>query len=218
MKNLTRLTALALVVGLLPASHAFTAGCSSDGSTGDGAGVGSIIFVKRQHTSGAGATAKVDVAGGNGQVLDYDRFEPGGQLVMLTPPRPDGVLKVITADFKTADFNGADVSFDGKQVAFSMKKDENDHYHIYTAQLSEGPDGKFEIHQRTGGPHDDYNPIYIPGGRIAFVTNEMYTQMGTRADEYNHGRGVTQLATISVDGGDADRRLASQNLSHTVAP
>src|SRR6185295_9675620 len=29
---------------------------------------------------------------------------------------------------------------------------------------------------------------------------------------------VTQLATISVDGGDADRRLASQNLSHTVAP
>jgi hypothetical protein len=46
----------------------------------------------------------------------------------------------------------------------------------------------------------------------------MYTSMGTRADEYEHGRVVTQLATISVDGGDADRRLASQNLSHTVAP
>src|SRR5262249_20442157 len=77
---------------------------------------------------------------------------------------------------------------------------------------------KFEIHLRTGGDHDDINPIYIPGGRIAFSTNEMYTAMGTRADEYEHSRAVTQLATISVDGGDADRRLAAQNLSHTVAP
>jgi Hydrazine synthase alpha subunit middle domain len=218
MKNLTRLTALALVVGILPASHAFTTGCGSDGNADTGAGVGAIIFIKRQHTAGAGAGATVNVAGGNGQVLDYERFEPGGQLVMLTPPRPDGVLKVITSDFTTADFNGADVSFDAKQVVFSMKRDGDDHYHVYTAQLTEGRDGKFEIHQRTGGPHDDINPIYIPGGRIAFVTNEMYTAMGTRADEYNHGRGVTQLATISVDGGDADRRLASQNLSHTVAP
>lgn len=213
-----RLSALALLVGVLPASHAFTAGCSSDGNDEQGAGVGAIVFVKRQHTAGMGAAATVNVAGGNGQVLDYERFEPGGQLVMLTPPRPDGVLKVITAGEKTADFNGVDVSFDAKQVVFSMKRDPNDHYHIYTAQLTEGPDGKFEIHQRTAGPHDDITPIYIPGGRIAFVTNEMYTAMGTRADEYNHGRGVTQLATISVDGGDADRRLASQNLSHTVAP
>ena len=39
----------------------------------------------------------------------------------------------------------------------------------------------------------------------------------TEIDREDH-RGVTQLATISVDGGDADRRLASQNLSHTVAP
>ena len=99
-----------------------------------------------------------------------------------------------------------------------MKRDAQDRYHIYTAQLVAGGDGKFEIHQKTGGDRDDINPIYLPGGRIAFVTNEMYTSMGTRADEYEHGRVVTQLATISVDGGDADRRLASQNLSHTVAP
>ena len=42
--------------------------------------------------------------------------------------------------------------------------------------------------------------------------------MGTRADEYEHGRAALQLATISVDGGDADRQLFAQNLSHTVAP
>ena len=42
--------------------------------------------------------------------------------------------------------------------------------------------------------------------------------MGTRADEYEHSREALQLATISVDGGDADRHLFAQNLSHTVAP
>jgi hypothetical protein len=218
MTNL-RITALALLVGILPAGHAFNAGCSSDGANDSSAGVSAILFIKRQHTTIDGnGQPSVDVSGGNGQVIDYDRYVPGGQLVLLTPPRPDGVLQVITSDFPQADFNGADVSFDGAQAVFSMKKDSNDRYHIYTAQLTPGPDGKFEIHQKTGGDHDDNSPVYIPGGRIAFVTNESYTAMGTRNDEYNHGGGVTQLATISVDGGDADRRLASQNLSHSVAP
>ncbi len=42
--------------------------------------------------------------------------------------------------------------------------------------------------------------------------------MGTRADEYEHAREALQLATITVDGGDAARHLFAQNLSHTVAP
>src|SRR5262249_27150680 len=44
------------------------------------------------------------------------------------------------------------------------------------------------------------------------------TEMGTRADEYEHSREALQLATISVTGGDAQRRLFGQNLSHTVTP
>lgn len=217
MRNATRLTALSLVLGAV-AVPAGLAACGDSKSEDSGAGVSSVLFVKRQHTTTGAQGVSVDVAGGNGQVIDYERYVPGGSLVLLSPARPDGTLKNITADFPTADFNGADVSFDAKQVVFSMKRDAEDRYHIYTAQLSEGPDGKFEIHQKTGGDRDDINPIYLPGGRIAFVTNEMYTEMGTRADEYNHPRSVTQLATISVDGGDADRRLTSQNLSHTVAP
>lgn len=217
MTSLSRIAPLALLAGVLSMGHALTTGCSSESPADAGPGVRAIVFVKRQHTTVFEGSVSVDVAGGNGQVLDYERYVPGGQLVMLTPPRPDGKLEVITSDFPTADFNGADISFDATQVVFSMKRDAADHYHLYTAQL-EPKDGKFEIHQLTGGPHDDINPIYLPGGRIAFVTNEMYTEMGARSDEYNHARGVTQLATISVDGGDADRRLASQNLSHSVAP
>jgi hypothetical protein len=210
-------TALGLFLSVT-LGYGLVAGCGGDDKEETGAGVSAIVFVKRQHTTVGNGAPEVNVAGGNGQVLDYERYVPGGQLVMLSPARPDGTLDVITSDYPQADFNGVDVSFDGKQIVFSMRRDPNDHYHLYTAQLQKGADGKFEIHQRTGGEHDDITPIYVAGGRIAFVTNEMYTQMGTRADEYNHGRGVTQLATISVDGGDADRRLASQNLSHTVAP
>ncbi|MBX3185692.1 MAG: hypothetical protein KF819_01705 [Labilithrix sp.] len=218
MRNLTRLTAFSLVIGA-SIGPAFLAGCGDSTEANEGPGVSAILFIKRQHTTTTGEGAvQVNVAGGNGQVLDYERYVPGGSLMILSPPRPDGVLKNITADYPNADFNGADISYDAKQVVFSMRRDAEDKYHIYTAQLTEGRDGKFEIHQKTGGDRDDINPIYLPGGRIAFVTNEMYTPMGTRADEYEHGRVVTQLATISVDGGDADRRLASQNLSHTVAP
>lgn len=217
MRTFAALTSLVFVLGL-SAGHAALSGCNTTDDNTPNAGVDAILFIKRQHTSVTPQGVTVDVSGGNAQVVDYDRYVPGGSLVMLTPARPDGALKNITADFPQADFNGADVSFDGKQAVFSMKRDASDHYHVYTAQLTEGPNGKFEIHQRTGGDRDDINPIYIAGGRIAFVTNEMYTAMGTRADEYEHDRAVTQLATISVDGGDADRRLASQNLSHTVAP
>lgn len=217
MKTTTALASLVLLTGGL-IGHGALSGCGGDEAATSSADVSAILFIKRQHTVVTPEGVKVDVAGGNAQVVDYDRYVPGGSLVLLSPARPDGALKNITAEFPDADFNGADISFDAKQVVFSMKRDANDHYHLYTAQLTEGPNGKFEIHQRTGGNQDDINPIYIAGGRIAFVTNEMYTAMGTRADEYEHDRAVTQLATISVDGGDADRRLASQNLSHTVAP
>jgi hypothetical protein len=224
MRHLRRLgmfglAPLTLVLGAVAAPGAASlVACSTSSASDTGPGVSSVLFIKRQHTSVTDQGVSVDVAGGNGQVLDYDRYVPGGSLVLLSPARPDGTLKNITADYPTADFNGADISFDAQQVVFSMKRDPQDRYHVYTAQLAAGGDGKFEIHQKTGGDRDDINPIYLPGGRIAFVTNEMYTAMGTRADEYEHGRAVTQLATISVDGGDADRRLASQNLSHTVAP
>jgi hypothetical protein len=197
--------------------------CSNSTSPGGNSssvagGVQSIIFVQRMFTTTTNGVASVDVAGGNGQVLDYDRYVPGGQLNLLTPPSADGKLQNITAAYPTADFNGADLSFDATQVVFSMKRDANDTYHIYVATLPTDGSDNFDIHQKTEGMQDDVFPSFIAGGRIVFVTNEMYTAMGTRADEYEHARAATQLATISVDGGDADRRPFAQSLSHTVRP
>jgi Hydrazine synthase alpha subunit middle domain len=200
---------------LCATSPAFlTSGCGESSAQND-LGVRSIAFIKRAHTvTGADGVTSVNVAGGNGQVLDYQRYVPGGSLVVLSPPRPDGEAKNLTKEFPEADFNGLDVAFDATQIVFSMKKNPSDHYHLYTAQLS----GANELHQLTAGNYDDINPVYIPGDKIAFVTNQAYTEMGTRADEYEHSREATQLATITKLGGDADRRLGAQNLSHTVAP
>ncbi len=206
-------TALVLALGVLTPG-AVVGGCGeSDEERGD-LGVSALLFVKRAHTTQGAEGVSVNVAGGNGQVIDYERFVAGGSLNLLKPARADGQLKNLTAEFPDADFNGVDVSFDGKQAVFSMKRSADDHYHLYTVEL----EGNFEIHQKTAGNQDDVTPVYAAGGRIVFVTNQMYTEMGTRADEYEHNRVVTQLASISVDGGDADRRLFSQNLSHTVAP
>jgi hypothetical protein len=215
--SLTLLGLAAAVAGLGACSQ--SSGGSGTGSSADSViGVQSLLFIKRQTTTVTNGKPSVDVAGGNGQVLDYQRFVPGGSLNLLTPARADGTLTNLTSAFGQADFNGADVSFDAKQAVFSMKRDDSDHYHIYTVELTPGSDGKFEIHQKTAGAWDDINPIYVPGGSIAFVTNQMYTAMGTRADEYEHAREALQLATISIAGGDKDRKLFAQNLSHTVAP
>jgi hypothetical protein len=205
----------------LAGAIAAVSGCgssTSNSSSALGSGVQSLLFIQRQTTTITNGVPTVYVDDGNGQVLDYERFVPGGSLNILSPARPDGTVTSLTSAFTTADFNGADVSFDATQAVFSMKRDSNDHYHLYTVQLSTGSDGNYEIHQKTNGDWDDINPIYVPGGLIAFVTNQMYTAMGTRSDEYEHARQALQLATITVDGGDADRHLFAQNLSHTVAP
>src|ERR1700689_4849740 len=126
--------------------------CSNTSSTGTSGigGVSSLLFIKRQTTvQNPDGTYTVDVAGGNGQVLDYQRYEPGGSLNLLTPARSDGTVTNLTGIFSTADFNGADVSFDATQAVFSMKMDANDHYHIYTVELTPGSDGTFVVHQKT---------------------------------------------------------------------
>jgi hypothetical protein len=190
-------------------------GGSSTNQTKQGVlpGVDKVVFVKRAYLLPDG---QHEVTGGVGQVFDYDRYVPGqgAGLFVLSPPAPDGKLTELTAGLQGVDINGLDLSFDAKKVAFSMRMTGEDRYHIFTVNLAGDP----VIKQLTFGEADDTQPVFVAGGRIAFVTNQMYTEMGTRADEYNHGRRVTQIATISEIAGDADRRVCSQNLSHTTSP
>ncbi|RYZ10039.1 MAG: hypothetical protein EOO73_00195 [Myxococcales bacterium] len=195
-------------------------GCGNSEKPGDGAGVSidgvsQIVYAVRQHTvMEDGKVERIDVAGGMGQVMDYGRYVPGGRLELrdLATGKVDNIIE----GYEAADVSSLDLSFDATKVLFTMKRDGSDQYHVYWAGLTRGDDGKFPITQLTFGPYDDQQAIWAAGDRIVFTTNQAYTDMGTRADEYNHARVVTQLASITLTGGDADRKLCSQNLSHTV--
>lgn len=192
-------------------------GCGLVGCGGGGPdesplpGVGALVFAQRAYERGDGSH---DVSGGSGQVIDYQRYTPGGGVFVLEPPTPSGTLRSLTDGFEGVDIAGLDLSFDARRVTFAMRHADDDHYHVFVANV----DGTGEVRQLTFGDWDDIRPIFVPGDRIAFVTNEPYTVMGTRADEYNHGRAVTQIATISIDAGDGDRRLCAHNLSHSADP
>lgn len=206
---------LAISAGL--ASLLATPSCSSEpgASEDDGQSVSRIVYAVRQHTVvGEDGEVSIDVAGGMGQVMDYKRYVPGGRLEVLD--LRTGEVVNITADFKQADIASVDVSYDATKVLFSMKTSANDNYHLYWASLTPDDDGEYELHQLTFGPYDDIHAIWLPGERIAFVTDQPYTEMGTRADEYNHARIVTQIGITTLAGGDSDRKLCSQNLSHTI--
>jgi hypothetical protein len=195
----------------LAAAGALT-GCDSGGAD-PLPGVPALVFVQRAFERvGEDGTITHDVSGGSRQVIDYLRYTPGGGVFVLEPPTPDGELRELTAGFEGVDVNGLDLSFDARRVVFSMRHAGDDHYQIYIANV----DGSGGVRQLTFGDWDHIRPIFIPGGRIAFLTNQPYTPMGTRADEYNHSRVVTQIATISIEGGEADLRLCSQNLSHSA--
>jgi Hydrazine synthase alpha subunit middle domain len=198
---------------------ALLTGCGTSEKPGDASvqlgGVSQIVYAVRQHTVlEDGKVKRIDVAGGMGQVMDYGRYVPGGRLELRD--LATGTVENIIEGYDTADVSSLDLSFDATKVLFTMKRDESDKYHVYWAGLTRGEDGKFPITQLTFGPYDDQQAIWTAGDRIVFTTNQAYTDMGTRADEYNHARVVTQLASITLQGGDADRKLCSQNLSHTI--
>ncbi len=186
---------------------------SPDNSTTD---VSKIVYAVRQHTlvDASGNATTIDVAGGMGQVMDYGRYEPGGRLEVYDLRTFE--THNLIADLDQADITSVDVSYDATRVLFTMKTKPEDKYHVYWSALSPNDDGVYERHQLTFGDYDDINAIWADQNRIVFVTNQAYTPMGTRADEYNHSRVVTQLGSVTVDGGDADRKLCSQNLSHIV--
>lgn len=200
---------LIIIVALASALSMWGCG-GGEGNSGVLPGVQALVFVKRAFVREDGSH---EVASGMDRVMDYERYVPGGGLYVLEPPTPDGELRNLTEDFAGVDINGISLSFDARQVAFSMRTADSDHYHLYIANI----DGSSPPRQLTFGAQDDIQPIFVPGDRLVFVTNEAYTAMGTRREEYERSD-ATQIASISITAGDGDRRLCSQNLSHVVGP
>lgn len=67
---------------------------------------------------------------------------------------PDGVVR------------DPDVSFDGRKVLFSMRRNASDDYHLYQINA----DGAGLVQLTFGSGLTDIDPIYLPDGRIAFTS------------------------------------------------
>ena len=167
-----------------------------------------------------------------GNVFDYQAFQPGGRLSMLSPPSADGQLTVIFPNVATctqidpsdvdncvsgSDVQSYDLSFDAKSVVFSARLPGDDSYQIYSINLdATNPDLK----QLTSGGNDFVYPVYAPGDQITFMTNRNVEADGNPSsmqfkDEYE--RAVTaQVGTVSTSG--TNLQLGPRNVSHRVSP
>ncbi|HEY2746524.1 MAG TPA: hypothetical protein VGL86_17955, partial [Polyangia bacterium] len=158
-----------------------------------------------------------------GNVFDYTGGGINGNLFTLTPPTASGVKKNLT-NWSGGDVNAMDISFDAREIVFSGQAPGDSNYHIFRVnvdgsnpcdaalgKISQGPC------QITMGANDEVYPIYLPAGRIFYVTNRN-VEGGTMPqfrDEYERAT-TAQVATMAIDG--SDQILGPRNVSHRVAP
>jgi hypothetical protein len=112
------------------------------------------------------------------KVIDLARKEGDPRRVATLLDVPEGIVR------------DPDVSFDGKNILFSLRRNRNDDYHLYQINA----DGS-RLRQLTKGEGvSDFDPIYLPDGRILFSS--------TREPKYcmcnRHIMG--NLFTIDADG------------------
>jgi hypothetical protein len=120
-------------------------------------------------------------------------------LYKLSPIAPDGVVTPIT-NFTGASVGDPSVSFDGKKILFSMRPSGGPYRNIYEINA----DGS-GLRQVTSGGGHDFDPLYLPDGRILFTSsrdNEM--------DEYNHAP-AEHMYVCDDDGGNLERISFNQS-------
>ncbi|MHC4517662.1 MAG: HEAT repeat domain-containing protein, partial [Planctomycetota bacterium] len=131
-------------------------------------------------------------------------YRPGRNLHILRPPRPDGVVTSLTR-FEDGYVAEPELSWDGKQVIFTRRGQDDPWWHIYCINV----DGS-GLQQLTNGPYHNVGPVYLPDGRVVFASS----RVGIR-DEY-HGYPCTSLHVMNSDG--ADIRPIATNIGRDNEP
>lgn len=90
----------------------------------------------------------------------------GKNLYLLTPARPDGKLQQLTFLQGDGAVYKPEPSYDGRKILFSMRKDGEDWFHLYEMDLESGA-----LRQLTDGPFNDFAGVYLPDGRMVFVSD-----------------------------------------------
>jgi hypothetical protein len=136
------------------------------------------------------------------ETLNRSRAE--GNLYKLSPISPDGSVTPIT-NFTGAAISDPCVSFDGKKILFSLRRQGDRYRNIFEINA----DGT-GLRQVTSGGGNDFDPLYLPNGQIMF-TSSRHDGM----DEYNHSP-AENLYTCNSDGSGIER--VSFNMSDDFDP
>ncbi len=116
---------------------------------------------------------------------------PGGRLLVLDGLSPDGkVLQLAPERGKQGSFWRPDLSFDAKRVLFCMKPAKEKSFHLYEINT----DGT-GLRQLTNSDYDDLDPIYLPSGKIIFVSTRGNTYIRCMPYTYCY-----TLARCDADG------------------
>ncbi len=158
-----------------------------------------------------------------GNVFDFLNGGGDDNLFTVTPPTASGA-KVNLTNWQKASINSYDVSFDAREIVLSAMAPGDNHYHLYrinvdgsnpcdalAGKISTGPC------QITNGPYDEAYPIYIPSGRLFYVSDQNVegSEVPQFRDEYERAT-TAQAATCQLDGSGIV--LGPRNVSHRVAP
>ncbi len=184
----TARTALALAF-----AAAFVCGCEESAPDD--------LFVQEETTD-----ALVFVKTTTGETLNRNWAE--SNLYKLSPISPDGIVTPITA-YTGASVSDPCVSFDGKKILFSMRPPGGQWRNIYEIDA----DGA-NLRQVTGGGGHDFDPLYLPDGKILFTSSR-----DGEMDEYNHSP-AEHLCRCDADGGNLERVSFNQSddLDPTILP
>jgi hypothetical protein len=118
-----------------------------------------VFVVRRQYKPDHHNTATMFQTG----EINTASFEGGGALKVLDVA--SGRTRTLV-DVPQGVARDPDVSFDGRRVLFSMRRDKADDYHLYEVDA----DGA-NLRQLTHRPGvTDIDPLYLPDGRIAFTS------------------------------------------------
>ena len=122
-----------------------------------------------------------------------------GNLYKLSPISPDGIVTPLT-NFTGASVSDPCVSFDGTKILFSMRPPGGSQRNIY--EINGDGTG---LRQVTNGGGHDFDPLYLPDGRIMFTSSR-----DGEMDEYNHAP-AEHLYTCNADGSQIERVSFNQS-------
>jgi hypothetical protein len=128
-----------------------------------------------------------------------NRTNAAGNLYKLSPIAPDGVVTPITS-YTGAAISDPEVSFDGQKILFSMRPPGGGARNIYEINV----DGT-GLRQVTSGGGHDFDPLYLPDGRILFTSSR-----AGEMDEYNHAP-AEHLYAADADGSNLERISFNQS-------